>query len=100
MPWPRAAALAAVGVLALTGCAHPDDPTSPEKIKSAIQRLGANMDTVRFQTVVAKNPTNGVLTTRTLILVPRPGQNDQIIDSQGEVFGSYQEFLRDNTIPQ
>lgn len=102
MTRPRLAPIAALAVLlTLSGCAHPDNPTSPEKIKAAMLRVGGDPDTIRFQTIVARNPNNGVRTTRTLILVPGPdGKTVQIIDSQGEVFSSYGEFLRDNTIPQ
>ena len=93
------AVLAAV-LLTLTGCGHSDDAPSEEKIKAALHELNADPDSVRFETFEAESPATGQLSRQILLLVPtkdRPGC--KIVDAQGEIFDSYADFLRDNTLP-
>jgi len=94
------AVLLAVLLAALTGCAHPNDQPSAEKVKAALQRLGANPATIYFEPFVAKSPANNQLSRQVLILVPpKDGQGLKIVDSHGDIFDDYDDFLSNNTLP-
>jgi hypothetical protein len=89
-----------VALLVLTGCARAEDGPSKEKVESALHTLGADTDAVRFQTFVARSPATGQLSQQMLLLVPVPdGAGYKIVDAQGEIFDTYGDFLRDNTLP-
>jgi len=89
-----------VALLALTGCARAGDGPSKEKVESALRTLGAEPDAAHFQTFVARSPATGQLSQQVLILVPVPdGAGYKIVDARGEIFDDYDDFLRDNTLP-
>jgi hypothetical protein len=93
-------AVLAVALLGLSGCGHSDDAPSEDKIKAALHELNADPNTVRFETFVAESPATGQRSRQVLLLVPtkeQPGY--KIVDAQGEIFDSYADFLRDNTLP-
>jgi len=89
-----------VALLAVAGCARASEGPSKEKVESALHTLGADPDAVRIQNFVAGSPVNGQLSRQVLILVPvQGGAGYQIVDAQGEIFDNYNDFLRDNTLP-
>jgi hypothetical protein len=99
---PVLAVVAVVAALAgITGCGHSEEGgPSKEKVESALHTLQADPDAVHFQTFVATSPATGQLSQQVLLLVPVPGgAGYKIVDAQGEIFGDYNEFLRDNTLP-
>jgi hypothetical protein len=92
--------LAALTAALLAGCGTTDDQPSKDKVLAALHTLGANPDTVHAQTVVARSPGTGQLSRQVLLLVPVPdAPGYRIVDAQGEIFTSYDEFLTTNTLP-
>jgi hypothetical protein len=96
--------LTAVGLVAvaavLAGCAEPSRPPSPQKVQATLLRLGANPDTFYFEQFIATSPATGQLSKQYIVLVPaKDGKAYQIVDSQGDVFTDYNDFLRNNTLP-
>ena len=86
--------------LVLTGCARGGDGPSKEKVESALHTLSAAPDAVHFQQFVATSPATGQLSQQVLLLVPvQGGAGYKIIDAQGEIFDTYDDFLRENTLP-
>lgn len=93
---PIAVALAAT----LTACGHNPGPPSPAKVEATLTRLGVNPDTVYFQPFVATSPTTGQLSRQMIAIVPSTdGTTIHIVDSQGDVFNNYNDFLSNNTLP-
>lgn len=86
--------------VASAGCAHDPGPPSAEKVRATLERLGANPDTLYFERFVATSPATGQLSQQVLTLVPVKGsENYQIVDAQGDVFDNYNDFLRNNNLP-
>jgi hypothetical protein len=95
---PAAALVAAL--LVVTGCGRGEGGPSKEKVEAALHTLGADPDAVHFQTFVARSPATGQLSQQVLLLIPVPGATGfKIVDAQGEIFDSYNDFLGDNTLP-
>lgn len=99
----RATLLAAAMTATLVGCGDSEpaaQPSDAAKIDAAFARLGANPETVGQQKVIDGNfgPLDQVVS-RLIYLVPKDdGKTYWIVDSEGEVFDGYYEFLRDNTL--
>lgn len=92
--------MAAVLPVVLAGCTEEPGPPSAEKVKATLERLGVNPDTLYFEQFVATSPETGQLSQQVITLVPaKDGASYQIVDSQGEVFDDYNDFLRNNDLP-
>ncbi|WP_156935421.1 hypothetical protein [Pseudonocardia spinosispora] len=84
----------------LAGCAEDPGPPSADKVKATLERLGANPDTLYLEQFVATSPVTGQMSRQVLTLVPaKDAASYQIVDSQGEVFDDYNDFLRNNNLP-
>lgn len=87
-------------LVGLAGCAEDPGPPSAAKVKATLERLGANPDTLYFEQFVATSPETGQVSQQVITLVPaKDGAGYQIVDSRGEVFDDYNDFLRDNNLP-
>ena len=96
---PAVGAVAALSV-ATSGCAHVHDPSPKEKVKAALTRLNDDPDTYYFESFIARSPVTGQLSQQVLVLVPpKGGTGFKIVDSRGEIFDDYTDFLRNNTLP-
>jgi PBP1b-binding outer membrane lipoprotein LpoB len=94
-----AALLATALALLLGGCAGAEPGTQVEKVKVAYAKLGAKPDTTYFQTVLDTDPSSAEVRTFKIALVPSAdGKSFQIVDSEGEIFADYYDFLRNNTL--
>jgi hypothetical protein len=92
---------AAIGfmLLVLSSCAGSGGVPQPEKVKAAIQSLGGTPDTIYQQEVIAKDLTSGHYSGQMVFVVPSKGGGFQIVDSTGEIFRDYDDFLRNNRWP-
>ena len=98
-PVPAATAIGLV-LLAISGCASPSGDPQPDKVKASIQSLGGTPDTIFQEQVLAKDLTSGHYTSQTVFLVPsKDGKAFQIVDSMGEIYRDYDDFLRNNRWP-
>src|SRR5882757_11571834 len=103
MPLRAISTVAALGLvfLALGGCASPGDAPDPAKVKVAIQSLGGTPDTIYQQKVLSKNLTSGDYSSQVIFLVPlKHGKDFKIVDSRGEIYRDFGDFLRNNTWPR
>jgi hypothetical protein len=103
MPLRAISTVTALGLvlLALGGCTSPGDAPDPEKVKAAVQSLGGTPDTIYQQKVLSKNLTSEDYSSQVIFLVPlEQGRDFKIVDSRGEIYRDFGDFLRNNTWPR
>jgi len=80
-------------------CARPGTGRPKEKVESALRTLGAEPD-APISKLRGPQPRHWQLSQQVLILVPVPdGAGYKIVGRAGEIFDDYDDFLRDNTLP-
>ena len=98
-PVPTAAALGLV-LLVLGGCGGPSDAPGPDTAKAVAVRLGGDPDQLYQQEVVFKTVGSDHFASQVVFLVPsKDGKSFQIVDSHGRVYRDYNDFLRNNRLP-
>jgi len=96
----RAAALG-LALLSLGGCGHPTDVPDPDKATAAIKGLGGNPDDLYQQKVIFKSVGAEHFDVQNVYLVPsKDGKTFQIVDAQGRIYRDYDDFLRNNSLPE
>lgn len=86
--------------VALGGCSSQVTKAQPERVQTAIQKLGGTPESIFAQQVLAKDNTTGAFTSRSIFIVPvDDGKAFRIVDSSGETYQSYDDFLRNNSWP-
>lgn len=86
-----------LALLALTGCSDTDGQPSPARANAAVQELGGVPGNLYRQEVLLEDLSTGKYVSRVVVLVPeKNGKDVHIVDSDGEVYDSYGDFLRHN----
>lgn len=95
-----AATASGLAAVLLVGCSNPDGTTQFEKVKAAIQSLGGTPGSIYLQEIVSKSPTTNQIMPQVLFLVfSKESQSFQLVDSQGDIFDDYDDFLQRNLLP-
>lgn len=87
----------AVLLLALAGCAGEPDVPAPDRAQAAIRSLGGGPGNVFKQQVLSKDLGTGSYSSQTVFVVAMKGGDLRIVDSRGDVFDDFDDFLRRNT---
>jgi hypothetical protein len=97
-----AAVVVGLALLALGGCAsHSGGAPQPDKLKASIQSLGGTPETIYQEQVLSKDLTSGHYTSQMVFLVPsKVTKGFEIVDSGGEIYRDFDDFLRNNRWPE
>lgn len=90
-----------VTTLAVTssGCAHAPEPPSAAKVEHTLRDLKVDPDKLLFERFTATSPVTGQVSNQVLIIAPADNGRYRIIDSHGDIYDNYDDFLRNNTLP-
>ena len=101
MRFPRRWPAVLTFTIVLGGCAHTPPSTPDDRVRTALASLGATPETSYQQKIFGTDTITNQLRIQTIVLVPsKDGKTYQIVDSEGEIFSDYYDFLRDNTLPR
>jgi hypothetical protein len=84
----------------LASCSSARDQPYRGSLPAALRSLNAQQSAVSSQLLLARSPADGHFSRQFLLRVAVPdAPGYRIVDPQGEIFASYDEFLADNTLP-
>ncbi|HZZ49196.1 MAG TPA: hypothetical protein VFE65_20115 [Pseudonocardia sp.] len=85
--------------LFLSGCAATTPVPPAAKVTAAIEELGGTPETSLRQLVLYKSPKSDDFSDQIVFLVPaKNGRDYGIVDTQGETFANFRDFLENNEL--